>query len=212
MLDECRMVRKDIMNFYFQKVEPVIYNPETYTKEKLYKSSLLLCREFFIKNNLSVPEITEKQNQFKPNSTAHYDKYKQVIHINLNKCKKPEFEFSQNYNFPGWRFDSTILGVLGKQSGFHLENILNEPSQGRIWTSINESPIFKKNDYCLNDFSECTRIFITNPGLLRRGRPQKWLFFTKYLNLRPVFDLNWDIILQYSDSNSIESVKRWFLT
>ncbi len=200
------------MNFYFQKSGPVIYNPDTHTKEKLYKESQMLCREFFIQNNLSIPEIVEKQNSYKPNSTAYYDKYKQIIHINLNKCKNPEIEFSQNYNFPGWRFDSTPLGVLGKQCGYHLDNIFEESSQKRNWTNIIESSIFKKDDSYLNDFTECVRLLITNPSLLMLGRPQKWTYFTKYLNLKPVFNSNWEEILKYSDSNSKDSIKRWLLT
>ncbi len=206
------MVKKDNMNPYFKKANAVIYNHENYTKEKLYKDSLYLCREFFIQNNLSVPEITQNINLYKPNSTAYYDKYKETIHINLEKCKKPELNFSQNYNFPGWRFDSTILGVLGKQCGYHLDNILNEPSVGKTWCSIIESSIFKKEESYLNDFSECVRLLITNPELLKRGRPQKWNYFVKYLNIRPVFELSWEYVLQNSANESKDSIKRWFLT
>lgn len=207
------MVRKNNMNPYFKKANPIIYNQNTYnTKEKLFKESQLLCREFFICNNLSVPEIVEKQHYLKPNATGYYDNYRQIVHINLNKCKKPESEYSQNYTFPGWRYDSTPLGVLAKQCGYHLDNILENPSLDKTWCNIFESSIFKKDESYLNDFSECVRLFITNPGLLKRGRPQKWQYFTKYLKIKPVFDLNWDEILLYCDYESKESIRRWFLT
>lgn len=206
------MVTKINMNPYFQTAKPIIYNHNSYTKEKLYKESLLLCREFFIYNNIDIPEITDKQHFLKLNATGYYDKYKQIIHINTSKCKNPELVFSQNYNFPGWRYDSTIVGVLGKQCGYHIDNIFDDVSQSKSWCSIYESSIFKKDESYSSDFSESARIFITNPGLLKRGRPQKFKFFTQVLNLRPLFDLPWDTVLQNCDSDSKESIKRWFLT
>lgn len=206
------MVTKINMNPYFQTAKPIIYKNENYTKEKLYKESLLLCREFFIYNDIDIPTITEKQHFLKSNATGYYDKYKQIIHVNVNKCKNPENNFSQNFNFPGWRYDSTILGVLGKQCGYHIDNIFEEVSQNKNWCSIYESSIFKKDESYSNDFSESARLFITNPGLLKRGRPQKFKFFTQVLNLKPLFDLPWDMVLQNCDFDSKESIKRWFLT
>ena len=75
-----------------------------------------------------------------------------------------------------------------------------------------ESSIFKKDESYLNDFTECVRLLITNPSLLMIGRPQKWTYFTKYLNLKPVLNLNWEELLYYSDSNSKESIRRWIYT
>lgn len=196
------------MNSYF-RANPIIEDIFNWDRILSYKEGTNLARDFLVENSLSVPEYFDHVPHDKKEKFGYYDRYRQRIFVNLLKCKEPELDFSKNYNYTCWKFDITPVGVICKQTGYHIDQIHDFPSKKKEWTSIKESPVFIKENDPSEDFSDCVRLFICNPDLLKNGRPKRYEYFRDVLNLRKVVDLPWKIILKNCPDDAIQATIKW---
>lgn len=116
---------------------------------------------------------------------------------------------------PGSFEDHTALGVLCHEVGHHVDYALNPKAYSKSKVSgfadliECEAEISDEEFNIHESFAEAIRLFITNPDLLKRGRPARWELLTGQLGLRPLHAKGWKAVLQKAPKYVHSAVEWW---
>lgn len=116
---------------------------------------------------------------------------------------------------PGSFEDHTALGVLCHEVGHHVDFSLNPRAYSRSKASgfsvmLDDEEEVSRGEYNVHEsFAEAIRLFMTNPDLLRRGRPNRWEHLTRKLKLKPLHNQRWQTVLRKAPRYIHRSVEGW---
>lgn len=194
------------MNLSINPFDPVENN-----KQRLYDIGDQLITEFLKINNIEKPIISINNNL--RGRGIFYIKSKN-IKINLKKCvlatKTPQYSWS----FPGYKSDNTPIGVLAHEVGHYIFEIKKNKE---ITTKLNEIinsneksiTSYDKNNTIHEAFAEMFKLFITNPDLLKKGRPLRYNFLINVMGLKPVINSNYIDAFKYANERYIVASQNW---
>lgn len=142
-----------------------------------------------------------------------------AIAVNLENCHRlSKFRMFGNGPFivqaAGSFEDYTPVGVFCHEVGHHVDRALAVRGYSRgcgvFLSLVEEEGEVSRFEYNIQEsFAEAIRLFITNPDLLRVGRPQRWDFLTKVLRLKPLHTTPWRRVLSRSAKAVRASVPTW---
>jgi len=114
---------------------------------------------------------------------------------------------------PGSFEDFTPLGVFCHEVGHHVDYILHPKAfsvKNRFRDVVdNEEDVSSVEHNVLESFAEAIRLFITNPDLLRRGRPDRYEYITKGMGLKPLHSRGWRTVLQRAGQRVHTAAHAW---
>lgn len=115
------------------------------------------------------------------------------------------------WSFPGWKADRTIAGVLAHETGHHVDSLFDHP---RLTGWTKEPKVSGYEPDRRERFAEAFKLFVTNPDLLRVGRPARWALLTETLGLEPVHLDPWDEVLRRRGAHDkfFSAAKNWLKT
>lgn len=156
-----------------------IYSNES--KQMLMENGLKLIHEFCILNNIKDPII--ELTTINSRACGTYNGLK-LIKVDLSKCAKP----SQSYSYPNLHSNRTPQGVVIHEFGHYLENALGISwrTLSKCREEINEKPVTSYAPNSQEWFAEVIRLFLTNPDLLKLGRPKTFVWLCEDLKLIPI--------------------------
>lgn len=115
--------------------------------------------------------------------------------------------------YPGSFEDCSALGVLCHEVGHHVDHVLKWSSMpgmrkafSVVATHEPEVSNFEHNDD--ESFAEAVRLLISNPELLRVGRPERWEHLLA-IGLRPVTRHPWRAALGKAPAYVIHAAEAW---
>jgi len=140
-----------------------------------------------------------------------YDPNARTVTVNAARCRLPAIEPVRMWSYPGYKVDRTPYGVVCHETGHHVHDTikggrsvlreLREAVKG-------EKPLSGYEPNIGEVFAEAMRLFLTNPDLLRLGRPQRYEFFLS-LGLTPVLEDDWREVLRDAHPRIQQAAARW---
>lgn len=138
-----------------------------------------LIRRFCDKNGLTCPPIRHVQPQkWKFDACAYYRPT--YIAISVKRCSRPGHG-GASWSWPGYVIDRTPYGVLAHELGHHVDYTLSTEKAayfGDYSRKLRQRTAEPRlTGYCPNDagwFAEIFRLFVTNPDLLSKLRPETY--------------------------------------
>lgn len=116
---------------------------------------------------------------------------------------------------PGSFEDNSALGVLCHEVGHHVDYKLNPRAYSRSKVSgfaelIDCEEEVSGEEFNIHEsFAEAIRLFITNPDLLKKGRPNRWALLVDHLALRPLHNQGWQKVLVKAPKYVHRAVEAW---
>ena len=68
---------------------------------------------------------------------------------------------------------------------------------------------YDKKNTVNEQIAEAVKLFLTNPNLLKIGRLKRYNFLINKMNLIPLHDVDWQIILQYAHPKYVSATQNW---
>lgn len=176
------------------------------SKEELLYKGIDLIERFSEINGIKVPKIfinsstVRAYGLFYPNN---------VIHINMKLCRPPVKVPGYDWTFPGYIQDLTPYGILAHEFGHYISDILGKRFR-KNFINIKkiEENVTATDDRGLDEkMAEAARLFITNPDLLKRGRPHRYEIFSSYY--QPVVRNRWKTVLTHAHPKIVNAAERW---
>lgn len=197
-------------------MDPIIVDPHSYNKRDEFAHAQAYADEFLEMNGLPLPSkviTTYKPGRGRKESRhGWYDYGDQCLFVNLKKSRVPVKSPGFQWSYTGFKSDLTGPGILAHEVGHHVDNLLKVCKKHKrelIHIRRVEHKLSGYEPNIAEQFAEMMRLFILNPTLLREGRPGRWAFLTKVLELRPPHKVAWQAILQNANLRIIESAKVW---
>ncbi len=139
---------------------------------------------------------------------------KSAIAVDLKRCRVAARIPGWSWTFPGYKVDATPFGVVCHEYGHHVDHTLGGKaglSNRRAWKDVidNEEEVSGYEPNHREAFAEAFRLFLTNPSLLREGRPERWEYFTETLQLRPPHEHPWRTVLKHAHPRIVAAAERW---
>lgn len=142
-----------------------------------------------------------------------------AVAVDLSNCHRPSrFRMFNTGRWivqgPGSFEDYTPLGVFCHEVGHHVDFTLHRrghSARSELFLSVvDEEEEVSGFEYNVQEsFAEAIRLFITNPTLLRVGRPLRWDYLTKVLRLKPLHAAPWRRVLSLSAKRVRASASSW---
>jgi hypothetical protein len=114
---------------------------------------------------------------------------------------------------PGSFMDFTPLGVFCHEVGHHVDYSLHlkafSVQNGFQDVVDNEEEISTIEYNVPESFAEAIRLFVTNPDLLREGRPERYEYLTKGMGLKPLHSHSWKRVLRNAGKRVNDAVVKW---
>jgi hypothetical protein len=114
-----------------------------------------------------------------------------VVSINLPVCRPATRTPGYAWSFPGYKADTTPTGVVAHEVGHHVDAVMRV-GELRGWDRETRVSSYEPNRD--EAFAEAFKLFVTNPDLLRVGRPRRWELLIG-LGLDPGDLTPWDEVL-----------------
>lgn len=122
---------------------------------------------------------------------------------------------SPNGNFwqaPGFAEDFTPYGTFCHEVGHHADYTLHPKAysaqNGFEDVVLHEEDVSRIEHSVTEAFAEAIRLFITNPNLLREGRPERFEYLTK-MGLKPLHDAPWRTVLSKAGKRVNSAAEAW---
>ena len=116
---------------------------------------------------------------------------------------------------PGSFTDFSPLGVFCHEVGHHVDYSLHPKGYSRRngFTDVidNEEEVSGIEHNVHEAFAEAIRLFVTNPDLLRRGRPDRYEYLTKGMGLKPLHSGSWRLVLARAGKGVRGAVEKWLV-
>lgn len=114
---------------------------------------------------------------------------------------------------PGSYMDFTPLGVFCHEVGHHVDYVLHPKAysmqNGFEEIVDNEEEISTVEANVPESFAEAIRLFVTNPDLLRQGRPERYEYLTKGMGLKPLHSHGWKRVLRSAGKRVNAAAAKW---
>ena len=135
---------------------------------------------------------------------------KRTITINVKKCavatRTPGFKWS----YPGYKADLTPIGVLSHELG-HIIHYNIERDYKKYVTLLRkkEAKVSSYEPNIWETIAESTKLFITNPNLLKVGRPRRYEMLTEFIGVRPLHDNDWHYAFEKANPKFLTAAEKW---
>lgn len=182
------------------------------TKDHLLTAGLELAHEFCKLNGLRTPNIII-DNTLDPSFYGFYQNaysdFPHMIFINKKLCRPPVRVPGYDWSFPGFVHDLTPYGILAHEIGHYISDELGKDFRKNfVKLKSREVNVSDLDDKDVDErMAEAARLFITNPDLLRLGRPKRFSFFSEFY--APITNKKWKTILKNAHPRIIESAEKW---
>ena len=189
-------------------------DPYHCTRADLVAIGIKLSMEFLLLNRLAVPEFREdpRCNVFRggPGAKGFY-RPTVVSYCSVNHSLPVKVPV-RAWSFPGYKADVTPVGVIAHEVGHHVDHLTDLRKKFKTeWESVvqQEPAVTSYEPHPGEAFAEALRLFITNPHLLRLGRPKRYAFITHTLQLMPLHDEPWHVVLFHAHERFHEVARKW---
>lgn len=179
----------------------------TESKEQLLYKGIELMESFCEHNGIKIPHVFINSGLGPSCYGVFY--YKNIIHLNMKLCKPPVKVPGYDWSFPGYIQDLTPYGILAHELGHYISDILGKKFR-KNFVNIKkiEENVTASDDRGLDEkMAEAARLFITNPDLLKRGRPHRYEIFKKHYD--PIVNNRWRTILKHAHPKIHTAAERW---
>lgn len=183
--------------------------PEDYTKLSGWNTAIVMAAEFCALNGLDLPTFINSKITY--GYRGYYQSRRIVVDVEggtILPNRNPGF----GWTFPGYKADLTALGVGCHEFGHYVQDALGWKlvnSAARVAGVLGEERVSGYEPNAGERFAECFRLFMTNPDLLRVGRPKRWAHLTTHLGLKPVHDTPWREIFAHASPRFISAAESW---
>jgi hypothetical protein len=178
------------------------------SKERLLYKGIELIEEFSEVNGLRLPKIYTVYG-----STGFYGiiypKGKNEIHINMTACRPAVKTPGYDWTFPGYIQDLTPYGILAHEFGHYISDVLGKKFRKNFFNMKRIEPDVTSSDSRGLDerMAEAARLFITNPDLLKKGRPVRYNLLREHYE--PIVKNKWTTVLVNAHPKIITAAERW---
>ena len=127
----------------------------------------------------------------------------------MKLCRPPVKVPGYDWTFPGYIQDLTPYGILAHEFGHYISDMLGKKFR-KNFVNIRkiEENVTSTDDRGLDEkMAEAARLFITNPDLLRIGRPYRYEIFSSHYT--PVVKHRWKTVLKNAHPKIISAAERW---
>jgi hypothetical protein len=200
----------------------------TMNKQELFDEGLKRCQAFCNTHGIPQPhhvfnskvEANRHRRDFlRPKwlGAQMYENNEYLVGVNIKKCRVATRVPGWSWTYPGYKVDLTPMGVLCHEFGHHVDCALGGNgkyiSRFKAWREVvdNEEEISGYEPNYLESFAETFRLFMTNPDLLRAGRPDRWEYFTETLSFKPIHTTPWKKVLKHAHPRIISAAERWIV-
>lgn len=176
-------------------------------KRELFVRGVDQCTRFLTVNGL--PELRFKARQLLKGRYAHYSKAARRVDVSLFHCRAPVIQpgLRAGRSYPGALIDATPVGICAGWTALHLLNTLDLERWVVNWSA---EPLVRGYERTSqDDFCSTLRLFITNPDLLRVGRPVRWYSLTRRFGWIPVETRSWEEVLRGAPRSIRTSAYVW---
>lgn len=184
------------------------------SKDELLKIGEAVILEFCNINNIKFPNIYIQKTM--PGTFDHnlygyykysYNKRKKFIMLNINNLKIPTRNPGYSWSYPGYVIDATPFGILCHEFGHYITCHNKKLRKDFSFIKNLEAPVSSR-EYNLDErMAEAVRLFLTNPQLLKKGRPKRYKILSDYFN--PVITSRWKTVLKNADLKFITATENW---
>jgi len=188
-------------------------NPEVHKKSDLVTIGVDLVMEFIEDNpKLSIPIIKTGVNCGGYKGEYFPPKKEKPATIVISKScvpavKNPGFSWS----FPGYKADMTPVGVAAHECGHHVQHCFRPDMRSLVYSTQFESCLSSYEPTASEMLAEAVKLFITNPDLLKTGRPCRYKFLTEDIGLTPIITQTWKDVLTYAHPKIIAAAEKWII-
>jgi hypothetical protein len=177
------------------------------TKEHLLSAGLELAHDFCKLNKLEVPKVIIDNSMDDSFYGIFY--WNNVIYINRKLCRPIVKVPGHDWSFPGFVEDLTPYGIIAHEMGHYISDQLGKSFRKNfVKLKSREENISDRDDKNVDErMAEAARLFITNPDLLKQGRPLRYSIFSEYYT--PIIDNKWKTILKNAHPKIVSSAERW---
>jgi len=176
-----------------------------FDKHEDFLRGIYRCTRFLKLNYFSIPDFKDTSDDILSGGPTDYGYYSvrwelsdngmrkkiAVVSVNVKHTKSATKVPGFCWSYPGYKADRTASGVCAHETGHHLQYIL------RIRKPEMLGPKITSYEPTVNEaFAETARLFITNPDLLKVGRPLRWEYFVEELKLKHLELIPWCTVLK----------------
>lgn len=190
-------------------------------KRELFTQGVTLCQRFLELNGdipLSFILRSRKLTRLHPivngrivrHATMHYRSSRASVYIDPWTCRLrqiPNAKNNQRWSWPGYKDDWTPYGWLALGTARHV--IYTRELATFIPDLSMEPPVCADEPTDQEAVAQAIRLFITNPDLLRAGRPMRYWYLREQLKLEPVETRRWERVLTGCDKMMLAQAYRW---
>ena len=178
-------------------------------KQILYDRGVERSKVFLTVNRISHPAYEGFSTKQRWKAYGYYQNEK--IYVSVHKSKLPAKTPGYSWSYPGYKADLTAFGIVAHETGHHISMSL-ELKLSRCRNTIlidKEKPVTSYAPNEDEDFAETLKLFITNPDLLRLGRPLRWDYVTNSLGLYQVEHRSWEEVLAGAHPKFFAAARNW---
>lgn len=177
------------------------------SKEQLLYRGLQLMESFCDLNGIKIPNVFINSGLGSTCYGVFY--YRNTIHINMKLCRPAVKTPGYDWTFPGYIQDLSPYGILAHELGHYISDILGKKFR-KSFVNIKrfEENVTSSDNQGLDEkMAEAARLFITNPDLLKRGRPMRYEIFANHY--QPVIKNRWKTVLKHAHPKIHSAAERW---
>lgn len=203
-------------------MNPVIVDPQVYDRTQAYIQALQQCKEFLAENRIREPARWSDKITARAGYCRLYGLYDPkrggTISVNLKISRPPVKTPGFQWTYTGWKADLTAPGILAHEMGHHVDHCIRVSMSKQdwkntrsIWAAVckSEPRVSSYEPNASEAFAESMKLFVLNPNLLKEGRPNRYKFLTRLLELQPIHDLGWKSVLQHAHPKIISAAEKW---
>lgn len=139
------------------------------------------------------------------------------IFCNIRTCRPIAKTPGYDWSYPGYKVDITPAGIIAHEFG-HYVSWHKFSKDKKIADAIHDVMLSGERaitsyDHKTSDphetLAEMMRLFVTNPDLLRAGRPNRWSLMTRILDYKPLIVSPWWKVLSEAHPAYINASEQW---
>lgn len=156
-----------------------------FSRVELYEAGIRASTEALERAGIGPPAFHDRRVAF----FGEYSPRRGVI-VHVARTRLPTRTPGYAWSFPGYKADLTAFGVVAHECGHHLEHVLGycPVMPGKRVTSYEPN--------AAEALAESVKLFITNPDLLRVGRPRRWAALLAAGLVPPPEMSGWETVLR----------------
>lgn len=188
-------------------MDPYVFD-WTHTKDTMLDAACAVADIFTSLNRLPVVRVQDRVS-------CHYGFYRygrDFVVVNMKRCRMPARVPGYSWSYPGYKADLTPYGVIAHELGHHVwYHIMREDRIKQAswkYTSKSGAPVSSYEPNPEEAFAESIKLWITNPALLRDGRPERFNYLQS-LGLVTVHGLSWRSALCNAHPRLITAAEQW---